>query len=274
MIHVTKATGEKEVFDEKKLQYSIHRAGIPADVQEQVLSHVKGKLYDDIPTAEVYHHVIEFLDKTKKNFQHARYSLKQAIMALGPSGYPFEDFIAEILKAQGYTTETRTVLQGACVTHEVDVIAQSAAPHAKRIMVEAKFHNGAGTRTDVQDTLYTKARFDDVKEKNTLNEAWLVTNTKATIDAINYGACVGMQVIGWNSPEGGSLRDIIERYNLHPLTALTTLPQTHQKKLLEDHIVLCKQIEENPKVLDILELSEQQKKDILHEVHFILTLQV
>ena len=45
-------------------------------------------------------------------------------MDLGPTGYPFEDYVAEILKTEGYQTQVRQVLEGNCVSHEIDVIAQ------------------------------------------------------------------------------------------------------------------------------------------------------
>ena len=45
-------------------------------------------------------------------------------MKLGPTGYPFEDFIAKLLQADGYETKVRQILKGECITHEIDVIAE------------------------------------------------------------------------------------------------------------------------------------------------------
>ena len=72
---------------------------------------------------------------------------------------------------------------------------------SKKYMIEAKFHNALGTRSDVHVSLYTKARFDDVSEKYNFDQAWLVTNTKVTKDALDYALCVDMKVISWNYPE-------------------------------------------------------------------------
>src|SRR3989344_7987200 len=121
MVTVIKSTGDKELFSENKIKSSIARAGIPSQLQQQVLWHVKSKLYDNIPTSEIYHHITEFLHKSNEPFAASRYSLKQAIMSLGPSGYPFEDYLSQILKEEGYDTKVRQVLQGQCVTHEIDV---------------------------------------------------------------------------------------------------------------------------------------------------------
>lgn len=265
IINVIKATGEKEPFSEDKVKISIQRAGIPEELKTQVIEHVKGKLYENIPTSEIYHHITEFLEKSS-TYNKAKYSLKQAIMDLGPTGYPFEDFVSEILKADGYTTKTRSLLSGKCVTHEIDVVAQK---QNQRIMVEAKFHNEPGIRTDVHVALYTKARFDDLKDKYNFSEGWIVTNTKVTSDALAYALCENIKIISWSYPEKDSLRDLIERLNLHPMTVLTTLSQNQKQQLLEKHIVLCKEILEQPSVLDLINIPQDKKNEVLQEIKAI-----
>jgi hypothetical protein len=263
---VIKATGHKEPFNEAKVIDSIRRAGIPENIQSQVLAHIKTKLYDGISTAEIYRHILEFLTESDHLYARAKYSLKEAIMMLGPTGYPFEDFVSEILKALGYQTQVRQILSGRCVSHEVDVIAEK---DGRKAMIEAKFHNNLGTRSEVHVALYTNARFQDVKERNNLQEAWLVTNTKTTIDANTYAQCAGMKVISWSYPDGGSLRDLIERTRLHPVTILTTLSHSHKVTLLNNHVIMCKSIHENPSLLDSIPLSQEEKQRTLSEIAFI-----
>lgn len=265
-MQVIKATGEKEEFSEEKVLQSIKRARIPVELQPTVLNHVKEKIYENIPTSEIYNHILEFLEKSDKPYSKSKYSLKQAIMALGPTGYPFEDYVAEILKTLGYSTEVRQVLKGTCIMHEIDVVATK---ENEKIMVEVKFHNGPGTRTDSQNALYTKARFDDIKQSHQFTKAWLVTNTKATIDAITYGQCVGMEVIGWSYPDGKSIRDLIENSYLTPITALSTLSQAQKAQLLEQHIVLCKDICNDPRILNLLFLKDEEKDKVMDEIHFV-----
>lgn len=269
MIQVVKASGEKESFSEEKVRASIQRAGIPEELQKQVLTHIKDKLYENIKTSEIYHHITEFLGRSQNPYTKSKYSLKQAIMDLGPTGYPFEDFVAEILKAGGYQTQVRTVLAGKCVSHEIDVVAKK---ETHKIIVEVKFHNMPGTKTGIHEALYTKARFNDIVEKNDVNQVWLVTNTKISQDAITYGVCMGMKVVSWNYPEGESLRDLIENARLHPITALTTLSQNQKQQLLGNSIVLCKNICEQPAVLDQLGISEDLKHDIISEAKFVCSL--
>jgi ATP cone domain/Restriction endonuclease len=266
MIHVLKADRTLEPFSEQKVTESIKRARIPHSLRGEVLSHVKGKLYEGISTQEIYQHILEFLDTSPRPYIKTRYSLKEAIMQLGPTGYPFEDFISKLLEEQGYLTNVRQILQGKCVTHEIDVIAQR---DMKSAMIEAKFHNGAGIRSEIHVALYTYARFEDIRMRNDIDEVWLITNTKTTIDANTYALCTCMRVISWNYPEGEGLREMIEKSRLHPVTMLTTLSQSQKTTLLENHIVLCKEILERPELTDMLYLPRQDREKLLIEVNTV-----
>ncbi|KKR71461.1 MAG: ATP-cone domain protein, partial [Candidatus Levybacteria bacterium GW2011_GWC2_40_7] len=97
----------------------------------------KGNIYSGITTSDIYNHITDFLAQSKYPFAKSQYSLKRAIMDLGPTGYPFEDYVAEILKTQGFKTKTRSLLMGKCVTHEVDIIAEKGK---EKLLVECKFH--------------------------------------------------------------------------------------------------------------------------------------
>ena len=270
MIHVLKANRTREPFSEQKLIASIQRARIPHSLHGEVLTHVKSKLYDGISTQEIYQHILEFLGQSPRPYVKTRYSLKEAIMQLGPTGYPFEDFIARLLESQGYTTRVRQILSGRCVTHEIDVVAEK---DGKAAMIEAKFHNSPGVRSEVHVALYTHARFEDVKIRNHVDEAWLVTNTKTTVDANTYAQCAGMKVISWDYPAGASLRDWIEESRLHPITMLTTLSQSQKMTLLENHIVLCKEVYNKPQLVDMLYLSKQDHAKLMAEVTSICALE-
>ena len=118
------------------------------------------ELVDGITTKEIYHKAFELLHKEEKPIA-LKYSLKRAIMELGPSGFPFEKFVAEIFKFKGYTAETGKLVKGFCVEHEVDVVAWNKD---KLIMCEAKFHNDPGMKSDLKVALYVKARFDDLRK--------------------------------------------------------------------------------------------------------------
>ncbi|OGH28361.1 MAG: hypothetical protein A3E12_01760 [Candidatus Levybacteria bacterium RIFCSPHIGHO2_12_FULL_39_9] len=266
MHNVLKASGQIEPFNEAKLRVSVQRAGIDPILVENVIIHIKSKLYENIPTKEIYKHILEFLQKSPYPFSHAKYGLKQSIMDLGPTGYPFEDYISEILKMEGYATQVRQILQGKCISHEIDIVVEK---NKTRSMVECKFHNAPGTRSQVHVSLYTKARFDDIKEKNNLGEVWLVTNTKITPDALNYALCSNMKVISWDYPEKESFRDLIEKHKLYPVTTLTSLTQNQKQLLAEKHVVLARDICKNPASLDILGLPNDKKNSVFSECQFI-----
>lgn len=265
MIAVRKATGEQEPFSEEKVRSSAKRAGIPATLQDEVVKHVKANLYAGIPTSEIFHHIGEFLQK-QDPLLRAKYSLKQAIMELGPTGYPFEDFVAQLFNEQGYETSVRNHLVGKCVPHEIDVVAKKGSLSA---MIETKYHNLPGTKTDVRVALYTKARFDDLFQTNNLNQVWLVTNTKATTDAIAYATCMGMKVMSWNYPEGESLRDVVERLHLTPITTLLSLSTAQKQQLLARGIIFCKDVCTQPACLQGLGISQEKKELIFAECSFL-----
>lgn len=268
MLNVIKADGSIEPFSEAKVISSIKRAGIPEVLQKRVLQSIEDKIYDNIPTYDIFGFITDALAHSDEPFSKAKYSLKQAIMLLGPTGYPFEDFIGRILEEHHYQVQTRQVLNGRCVDHEIDVIAQKKD---LKVLVEAKFHNNSGTRSDVHVALYVKSRFEDLKDRYNFNEAWVVTNTKTTIDANTYANCSGMKMISWNYPDKGSLRDMIEDNHLHPVTMLTTLSSKQKAQLMAHHVVLCKDVTGDESLLDPLSLSHEEKLNTLGEIKYILS---
>jgi hypothetical protein len=262
MVNVLKANGNIEPFNEEKLRTSMTRTGITPNQQNNVLNQLEQKLYENIPTSEVYQHVTGTL-QTESRLSKARYTLKRAIMELGPTGYPFEDYVSQILKSKGYVTQVRSILTGRCVSHEIDVIAEKAG--IEKLMIEAKFHNAPGIHTDVHVSLYTKARFEDLKEKYKFDRAWLFTNTKITPDALAYALCVNMGVVSWSYPQQEGLRDLAERERLYPVTILSSLSQAQKHVLLDSHVVLVKELLKDSECLDLLGIQSGKKEEIVEE---------
>jgi Holliday junction resolvase-like predicted endonuclease len=267
MVNVLKASGSIEPFSKNKLFNSFKRTGIPENQQNKIISNLEPKLYENIPTSEVYRDVTKTLQE-ESHLLKLRYSLKRAIMELGPTGHPFEDLVAEILKSKGYITEVRSILMGKCVNHEIDVIAEK---DGEKLMVEAKFHNAPGIHTDLHVSLYTRARFEDLKEKYNFSKACLFTNTKITPDALAYAQCVSMDVTGWNYPQNEGLRELVEQNRLYPITILSALSQSQKKMLLENHIVLINEVLKNASCLDVLGIQPDKKQMILEEAKQILS---
>jgi len=234
-IMIIKKSGEKEPFSDEKVLASMRRIGLPEELQPVVLKHIKERLHQNTQSSEVFSHILEFLEKNHKP-SSLRFNLKRAIFDLGPTGFPFERYVARIFESQGYKVTVDTILQGDCVSHEVDVILEK---DGKKEFVEAKFHNQQGVKTDVHVLLYTYARFLDLKEKHKFDGVWVVTNTKVTSESREYALCKGVKTLGWNFPTKGGLQDFVENPSMYPVTVLTELTMEEKKKLLEEDIILC-----------------------------------
>ncbi|PZX51533.1 ATP cone domain-containing protein [Algoriphagus ratkowskyi] len=274
-IFITKASGEIAPFSEAKLRQSLERAGADLAVRDRIVSEIEKLLFDGMSTKEIYGKAFSILRKHSRPVA-GRYKIKQAILELGPSGYPFEKFVGELLKHQGYQTKVGVVIQGYCVSHEIDVEAEKDNKH---FMVECKFHNRQGYKCDVKIPLYINSRFEDVKKqwekrknhKNKFHEGWVVTNTRFTEDAMQYGKCSGLKLIGWDYPKQGSLSDRINVSGLHPITCLTTLTKPEKKMLIDNMVVLCKELCENPELLTEIGISESRIKRVSKEAKEICT---
>lgn len=240
---ITKADGEKEPFDAGKLEHSLALAGASSTMRARVTAHILRELKPGITTEEIYRHAFEMLKKEEATPVAARYSVKRAVFALGPSGFPFEQFLAEVLRAHGWKVQTGVILNGRCAPHEVDVLGER---RGKKIGIEAKFHNDPGGKTDIKDALYVKARYDDLKAaplaSQRVDEGWLVTNTQFTRNAVHYAQCSGLTLLGWDYPRNRGLFRMIEEARVHPLTCLTTLSEGEKQRFLTQKVVLCKAV--------------------------------
>jgi len=245
-VHVIKYSGETEEYDESKLRRSLKSAGADSVLIDYIAEQVQDMLYDGISTQKIYKEAFRLL-KSGSQRTAGRYKLKEALFELGPSGYPFERFIAELLNRLGYQTEVGVVVQGDCVSHEIDVIAQKDDSY---LLVECKFHNRNENRCNVKVPLYIQSRFQDVKRnwssmpghKNKIHKGWVVTNTRFTSDAEKYGTCVGLELLSWDFPRNNGIKDLVSRLNLHPVTCLSSLTKEEKSRLLKHNIIFCRQL--------------------------------
>ncbi len=253
LMMITKSDGTQQLFEEEKLVNSLRRAGASDQTIEEILRKVEDHMKDGMTTTEIYRHAFSLLHKHSFHIA-VKYSLRRALAELGPDGFPFERLIGRIFHAWGYETLTDQHVMGACIEHEVDVVAWKGGALA---MVEAKFHNEFGLRSDVKVALYVKARFDDIAQNQfdfggttrKLSERWLFTNTKFTDQAIKYGSCNGLKLIGWNYPSTGNLHALIEELGLHPITCLTSLTHQQKKDLIGRNIITCADLIRRPEIL-------------------------
>jgi len=246
-IKVIKRDGTEVAFDDARVISSMERAGVSPELFDHVLSHIKERIQKDntITTDEIFYHIREFL--THKDKRSAlRFNLRQALFELGPTGFPFEQYLAKIFASQEYKVETDLQMQGECISHEIDLLLEKSG---KKEIVEAKFHNQTFGKSDVHVVLYTYARYLDVKEKNNIDGVWVATNTKLTSDSITYAECKGIKVLAWNYPTENNLQHFVERPKMYPVTIMTDLTNQEKRALIDTGIVLA---------ADLIKISEEE----------------
>jgi hypothetical protein len=270
-IWVKKFSGELVPFSRKKLRQSLVNAGAKAEMIDKVIARVVADLVPGKPTHKIYQEAFSTLQRLSRSTA-ARYHLKKALMQLGPSGFPFEKYVAAIFMNLHYEVEINLNMPGQCVNHEVDVLALR---NNTVYVVECKFHNRQGIKSDVKVPMYFHARVQDIQRTHSdlerfKGKEWvpfLATNTRFSEDAKAYSKCEGIVLLSWDYPQGQSLKDWIEISGLYPITALNGLKKREKQTLLDEGIVLIKTLKQTPQLLDRFSLSKYRMKKISEEIN-------
>ncbi|TBW28690.1 restriction endonuclease [Gramella sp. KN1008] len=269
-LDIIKSSGEKVKFSLTKLRKSLLKSGADKETVKYVLNEIRDELYQGISTREIYNRAFALLKEIKSVYA-SKYKLKNAIYELGPTGFPFEKFIGKILAGEGYQVSINQTLKGKCVKHEIDVVA---VKDSVINLIECKFHSEEGRNCDVKVPLYIHARFKDIRNKDNTPESskgWVVTNTRFSKDAVDYGSCVGIKLLSWDYPEKESLKHLIDRSGLYPVTVSTLLSEEEKAFLLKREIVLGSELIRNKFLLDHLGISKSRKSRILSEFKILCT---
>ncbi len=248
---VIKSDGREEPFDENKLTGVVRRVGGTEKLAYHVIQKLKKKYKGKkVSSHELYLNVKKWLRSEQPKLAR-RYNLRRAILKLGPSGFDFEKYVASILRVYGYEAQLPRELQGACVTHEVDV---TIAKEGRTAMIEAKFRNHPQDHINIKDGLATWARYMDLIEGARLklcphfDECWIVTNARFSKHVLDYGHCKNMMLIGWNHPKERSLAKMVDSQNLYPITVLEGFSRFVFKTLAAHNLLLCSELaKQNPK---------------------------
>lgn len=274
-LEITKSSGEKVRFSLDKLRISLKRTGADDTTVNQIIDKVRDELYQGISTKEIYNRAFALLKK-KKSYFASKYKLKKAIYELGPTGFPFERFVSAVLNYSGYNTKVGETLHGKCVSHEIDIVAQK---NSETTIIECKFHGEQGLKCNVKVPLYINSRYEDVKsnwntdakQQQKLTKGWVVTNTRFTQDALQYGNCCGLYLLSWDYPKNDGLKDRIDRLGLYPITVSTLLTNREKQFLLSRDVVLCRDLLHDNFYLDHLGVSDSRKEKILFEISQLCT---
>lgn len=269
MPDIIKADGAIVPWDGTKLEESLMSAGATQLAATRIRDAIESTLGPSEESREIYRRAFAMLRSSSRTAA-ARYSLRRALFEFGPTGHPFEDFVSELFKTEGWTVEPRRMIPGRCVPHEVDVYATRGNEH---LAAELKYHNDPGYKTDVKVALYVKARMDDIWEgqekcKDTcpVDQGYLITNTKFTSQAVDYATCAGLGLLGWSYPHGNGLYDRIIASGLYPVTALTQLRKSEKRLLIDQNIVTTHQVREHREKLREIAITPERIGSIIAEI--------
>ncbi len=271
---IVKSDGNVEKIDPEKIINSLVKSGATRKQAEKAFDNIKSKIHDGTTTEEIHKMAHDFLDSIEHKLA-IRYSLKRAIMDLGPQGFVFEKYIARILSEYDYRTEVGVIMKGCCVDHEVDVLAKK---DNLVFLIECKYHNHRGTYSDIKTALYVHARFMDIEKaykkqpgEKDHYQGWLVTNTKATQDAVKYASCVKMKILAWQYPEDKNLQYYIEHKKLYPISILPGIKKNQKEKLFESGIILVQELItlDAGEIMKMLSIDRRKTAKILDEVELL-----
>jgi len=266
---IVKHSGDIVEFNPTKLRQSLLKSGASHLVVDSILQTIQKEIYEGISTKQIYKMAFGLLKKAA-NSHAARYNLKEAIRLLGPAGFFFEKYIARLFASEHYETKTNLILQGKCVSHEMDILIKKEQVIS---MVECKFHMGKDANSDVKVPMYILSRFNDLKDKQhtmfsgkeSISKCWIVTNNRFTSDAIAFAKCSGLNMLSWNYPENNNISTKNADNFLYPITCLTTLSLAEKEKLLILDIILVKEIINNSESLEKIGLTTNRIKNVLKE---------
>ncbi len=266
--YIKKMSGEKVLFDVDKLVRSLEKAKVP----NKEISGIIQKITEEkiSTTKQIHAFVLKELNSINPTYA-ARYNLKAALLELGPTGYPFEKYVAKIFDAQNFRTYIDVTIVGECVSHQVDILLSKRDYQA---MVECKFHNKQYYIADIKIPLYVWGRFHDIEQAEDLheyklNQVWIVTNTRFSTQSREYAQCKDIRLLDWSYPYESNLPKLIDKYKLFPITSLTILSKTDKRKLIKKGVVLCCDLKDNQIILEDIGLNKQHQKQVMQVVREI-----
>jgi hypothetical protein len=265
---ICKNTNELEEFKKEKIINSLVKIGFSLNNAQEIYEKLKDKFNEAKTTQQIFNIILDYLKKFHPDIA-PKYNLKNAIFRFGPAGFLFEKYFSKVLQSYGYETLNNQIIEGKCVSHEIDIIAKK---EDEIYIIECKFHKEKYFKTDVKDILVFWSRFLDIKENSKEKIfPWLVTNTKVTLEVLKFAFCKNIKVTSWNSPLNESLFSLIEHYGIWPITILTTLKDEKLKIFLEKGIVLLSEIFDIKKE-ELISILGKDYDLVMNEVKTILNL--
>lgn len=263
--------GESVVFDLSKLQKSLKNSGAEANLAQAVIQKIQPKIKEGTTTNILYKLAFDELKNLSKSTA-ARYSLKRALVELGPAGFYFEQWISRVFQDLGYQTETGKIIRGHAVKHEADVIAKK---DERTYWIECKFRNTDDTKISVTTPMYVLSRIKDISgisynlfgTKTEFTDGWLITNAYFTADSIAFGNYYHLRMLSWDYPEKWSIKTLVDDNNLYPITCLTTITDKEKQTLLAQSCILVTDLLKNPQILESISMISEKKQEVIEEAN-------
>jgi hypothetical protein len=240
---VQKADGSLQQFDAAKVLKTCLRLGASRRSAEKITLEIEEQIHDGTRTQDILQMIYSKLPLLKPAILHLT-DLRKALSLIRPRA--FEVYIQQLLREQGYKVNPNQIIQGKCITHEVDAIASK---EDQVYLVEIKHHVNYHSLTGLDESRIARAVFEDVTDgyqegMNSLqiNRAMIVTNTKFSDHSLQYSKCRGIDQIGWSFPINKGLQDLIEEKHFHPLTCLKGLDEGLYSALTANDIIAMKHV--------------------------------
>ena len=242
-LNVINSRQKNQVFSAEKIYESCVRSGASEEVAHEIAEEIKGRIYPEITTAEIATLVKDLLAKKCKKAS-IKFSLKEAMRRLGPTGFNFEKYIASVFLENNFSVKINQIVPGFCISsYEIDFLAKK---EDFEYIGECKYRADSGKRVDLKVALYNNARFLDISKspvfKATKIKSILVTNTKFTTKAVQYSECSNVDLLGWRYPKNNGLEKLIEKSNLYPITILPSFKNNFKNIFAEKQIMLAKDL--------------------------------
>ncbi|MDP3995812.1 MAG: hypothetical protein Q8P74_01005 [bacterium] len=247
-LYVVNSRGEKELFSVGKVLNSARRVGASMELAREISETLSGEVFSGMETSAIFKRIRQLLSKDAPR-SALRFSLKQGMRKLGPTGFPFEKYIGEVMERYGFKVKTNQFLSGFCLkNYEIDFVAEK---EGLVYVGECKYRNLPGDRVDSGDVLKNHARFLDIqkgphfklkKYQGFKIKTMMVTNTKFTDRAKNYSQCTGIELLGWRHPKDKGLEYLVEKEKLYPITILPSLRGCLKDILVSEKMMLVKDV--------------------------------
>ena len=137
------------------------------------------------------------------------------------------------------------------------------------VLEKIPFPIGYGIETSLILDIYERWK-NQILYQDEKKEGWIITNTRCSSRAISYSKCVGLKIAAWNYPKSGNLRELIENVGLHPITALVSLSSNQKAQLLNENIVLLRQLIKQGYHLKKMGINKLKIDSILEEAKNII----